>query len=54
MAPIQLGVLKIYPFGLFFAVLLALFFIWSAWLMRKNGLNRELQPLLTSVRASSF
>ena len=41
MAPIQLGVLKIYPFGLFFAVLLALFFIWSAWRMRKNGLNRE-------------
>ena len=41
MAPIQLGVLKIYPFGLFFSVMLGFFFAWTAGRMRKRGLSRE-------------
>ena len=41
MEPIQLGSLKIYPFGLFFAVLLALFLAGAAVRMRKDGLGRD-------------
>lgn len=39
MEPIQLGALKIYPFGLFFAILLIPFFAGVAYLMKKNGLK---------------
>ena len=38
MEPIQLGGLRIYPFGMIFAALLALFFAWAACRMKKNGL----------------
>ena len=41
MEPIQLGALTIYPFGLFFAVLLIPFFAFTAYLMRKSGLKKE-------------
>ena len=40
MEPIQLGALKIYPFGMFFAALLALFFAGTAYLMKKNSLKQ--------------
>ena len=39
MGPIQLGALKIWPFGLIFAILLILFFATTAYLMKKNNLK---------------
>ena len=36
MEPIQLGPLKIWPFGLFFAAMLVPFFAGVAYLMRKK------------------
>ena len=41
MEPIQLGALTIYPFGLFFAILLIPFFILMTVRMRKSGLKAE-------------
>ena len=41
MEPIQLGPLRLFPFGLITAFLLLPFFVWTAHLMRKNGLKRE-------------
>lgn len=41
MDPIQLGPLKIYPFGLFVALFLALFLAAAAYLMKKRGLKEE-------------
>lgn len=41
MEPIQLGALKIYPFGLFVAVLLIPFFILVSFRMKKNELKKE-------------
>ena len=41
MEPIQLGPLKIWPFGLFFAAMLVPFFAGVAYLMRKKGLKQE-------------
>ncbi len=40
MEPIQLGPLKIYPFGLFFAAMLVPFFAGVSYLMRKRGLKQ--------------
>lgn len=41
MEPIQLGALTIYPFGLFFAILLIPFFFLISYLMKKSGLKSE-------------
>ena len=41
MEPIQLGALTIYPFGLFFAILLIPFFGWISARMRKSGMKEE-------------
>ena len=41
MEPIQLGSLTIWPFGLFFAVLLIPFFVFSSRTMKKNRLKKE-------------
>ena len=41
MEPMQSGALKIYPFGMIFAALLALFFAGTAYRIKKNGMKQE-------------